>query len=111
MKKLKTYREFQFENDFVRVWKTSIAPGEPLEFHRHDAGRVVVGLQGGKLKRIDEDGTLSDLVFETDKAYWLGVDEPCKTHGDINEGDLPIEIMVIEIKEPTNTPLPSKPLE
>jgi hypothetical protein len=111
MKKLKTYREFQFENDFVRVWKTSIAPGEPLEFHRHEEGRVVVGLQGGKLKRIEENGKLSDLEFETNKAYWLKADEPHKTHGDINEEDHPIEIMVIEIKQPANTPLPSIPLE
>ncbi len=111
MKKLKTYRELQFENETVRVWKTIIAPGEPLEFHRHDAGRVVVGLKGGKLKRIDTDGSLSDLKFETHKAYWLEADAPQGFHGDINESGEPIEIMVIEVKEGVNTPLPSIPLE
>src|SRR5262245_57174066 len=97
MKKLKTYRELQFENDSVRVWKTIIAPGEPLEFHRHDVGRVVVGLKGGKLKRIETDGTLSDLKFESHKAYWLDADGLLDFHGDINESQEPIEIMVVEV--------------
>lgn len=111
MKNLKTYRELQFENDIVRVWKTIIAPGEPLEFHRHDVGRVVVGLKGGKLKRIETDGALSDLHFESDKAYWLDADGPTEIHGDINVGDEPIEIMVVEVKQPVRSSLPSIPLE
>lgn len=111
MKKLKTYRELQFENAHVRVWKTIVSPGEPLEFHRHDAGRVIVGLKGGKLKRIETNGSQSDLHFDTHKAYWLEADGPHGLHGDINESDEPIEIMVVEMKLPTNSPLPSIPLE
>lgn len=111
MKKLKTYRELQFENQLVRVWKTTVAPGEPLDFHRHDAGRVVVGLKGGKLKRIETHGERSDLHFDTHKAYWLEADGPYDMHGDINESNEPIEIMVIEVKQPLNSPLPSIPLE
>ena len=111
MKKLKTYRELQFENALVRVWKTIVAPGEPLEFHRHDAGRVIVGLKGGKLKRIETNGSQSDLNFDTHKAYWLEADGPHGMHGDINESDESIEIMVVEMKLPTSSPLPSIPLE
>lgn len=95
----KTHREFQFENDKVKVWKTVITPFDALNMHRHDRERVVVGLKGGILKKIEEDGTTSYLVFETGKAYWLTQDPPDELHGDINEGDEPIEVMVIELKD------------
>lgn len=93
-----THRVFQFENEHVRVWRTVIMPREPLKMHRHDCARVVVGLKGGKLTKIEETGEISDLEFETGKAYWLGEDPPGTLHGDINESDEPIEVMVIELK-------------
>lgn len=94
----KTYREFQFENEQVKVWKTVITPNSPLSMHRHDKSRVVVGLKGGVLRKIEENGTESNLVFETGKAYWLTEDPPGELHGDINESNEPIEVMVIEFK-------------
>lgn len=45
-----THKVFQFENEHVRVWKTIIMPHQPLKMHRHDCGRVVVGLRGGSHK-------------------------------------------------------------
>lgn len=94
----KTRRELQFENDKVKVWKTYIEPNQPLSMHRHDSDRVVVGLVGGKLKKIEENGENSDLVFETHKAVWLEKDPEGELHGDINESGETIEVMVIEIK-------------
>lgn len=94
----KTHRVFQFENEHVRVWKTVIMPHQPLNMHRHNCARVVVGLKGGSLTKIEETGETSELVFETGKAYWLNEDPPNTLHGDINESDEPIEVMVIEIK-------------
>ena len=91
-----TYRVLQFENDFVKVWKTVIMPHQPLKMHRHDCSRVVVGLKGGTLTKIEETGETSPLVFETGKAYWLTEDLPGILHGDTNESDEPIEVMVIE---------------
>lgn len=93
-----THRVFQFENEHVRVWKTVIMPNQPLKMHRHDCSRVIVGLKGGALTKIEETGETSPLVFETGKAYWLTEDPPGTLHGDINETDEPIEVMVIEIK-------------
>lgn len=93
-----THRVFQFENEHVRVWKTVIMPHQPLKMHRHDCSRVIVGLKGGSLTKIEETGETSELKFETDKAYWLTEDPPGTLHGDINESDEPIEVMVIEIK-------------
>jgi hypothetical protein len=93
-----SYRVLQFENDLVKVWKTVIMPHQPLSFHRHDCSRVVVGLKGGSLTKIEETGERSSLVFETGKAYWLTEDLPGTLHADINESDDPIEVMVIEYK-------------
>jgi beta-alanine degradation protein BauB len=93
-----THRVLQFENEYVRVWKTVIMPHQPLKMHRHDCARVVVGLKGGSLTKLEESGETSELVFETGKAYWLTEDLPNTLHGDINESNEPIEVMVIEIK-------------
>lgn len=93
-----THRVFQFENEHVRVWRTVIMPNQPLKMHRHDCSRVIVGLKGGTLTKIEETGETSPLVFEKDKAYWLTEDPPGTLHADINESDEPIEVMVIEIK-------------
>lgn len=93
-----THRVFQFENEHVRVWKTVIMPHQPLKMHRHDCARVVVGLKGGSLTKIEETGETSELAFETGKAYWLNEDPPNTLHGDVNESNEPIEVIVIEIK-------------
>lgn len=93
-----THRVFQFENEHVRVWKTVIMPRQPLKMHRHDCARVIVGLKGGSLTKLEETGETSELLFETGKAYWLNEDPPNTLHGDVNESDQPVEVMVIEIK-------------
>jgi beta-alanine degradation protein BauB len=93
-----THRVFQFENEHVRVWKTVIMPNQPLKMHRHDCARVLVGLKGGSLTKIEDTGETSELVFETGKAYWLTEDPPGTLHGDVNDSNEPIEVMVIEIK-------------
>lgn len=93
-----THRVFQFENEHVRVWKTVIMPRQPLKMHRHDCPRVVVGLKGGTLTKIEETGEISDLKFDSGVAYWLTEDPPGTLHGDINESDEPVEVMVIELK-------------
>lgn len=96
---VKTTRILQFENEQVKVWKTIIMPHQPLKMHRHDYARVVVGLKGGTLTKIEETGETSDLTFQTGVAYWLTEDPPGTLHGDINESDEPIEVMVIELKK------------
>ena len=73
-----TVRTPQFENESVRVWRTTIAPSQPLTMHRHESGRVIVALTGGN-------------------AYWLPADPPGEKHGDLNEGKEPIEVMVVEL--------------
>ena len=52
-----TQRLPQFENSHVKVWKSTIAPNAPLPLHRHDHGRVIIALQGGTMKIVDQSGT------------------------------------------------------
>jgi quercetin dioxygenase-like cupin family protein len=92
-----TRRVPQFENDSVRVWKSLIAPGQPLSLHRHEHGRVIVALRGGTLKIVKESGESRTVTWETGKAYWLDADPPGERHGDTNEGPEPIEVMVVEM--------------
>jgi len=92
-----TRRVPQFENEAVRVWRSHIAPGQPLSLHRHESGRVIVALKGGTLKIVKESGESRSVTWETGKAYWLPADPPGERHGDQNEGNEPIEVMVVEL--------------
>jgi beta-alanine degradation protein BauB len=93
-----TRRIPQLENESVKVWKSVIAPDQPLSMHRHEAGRVIVALKGGKLRIVQKTGESKEVEWETGKAYWLDADPPGTTHGDVNPGKEPIEVIVVELK-------------
>jgi quercetin dioxygenase-like cupin family protein len=93
-----TRRIPQLENDSVKVWKSIIAPNQPLSLHRHEAGRVIVALKGGTLKIVEASGESREVQWESGKAYWLDADPPGTTHGDVNPGKEPIEVIVVELK-------------
>jgi hypothetical protein len=94
-----TRREPQFENEHVRVWKSVIMPRQPLTQHRHDHGRALIALRGGRLNVVDQHGSVVHThTWETGKAYWLGADPPGQTHADVNETADPIEVIVVELK-------------
>jgi len=94
-----TQRIPQFENAHVKVWKSIIVPNAPLALHRHDHGRVIIALQGGTIKIEDQSGTSETHVWETGKAYWLPANPPRTMHTDVNVGDHPIEVMVVEVED------------
>ena len=98
-RKPETRRTPQFENAHVKVWKSLILPNQPLAPHRHDHGRVIVALQGGTIKIAETSGASETQVWEAGKAYWLPANPPGTTHSDINAGEQPIEVMVIEVKD------------
>jgi len=93
-----TRRIPQLENGSVKVWKSIIAPNQPLSMHRHEAGRVIVALKGGTLKIVQASGESREVQWETGKAYWLDADPLGTTHGDVNPGAEPIEVMVVELR-------------
>jgi beta-alanine degradation protein BauB len=97
-----TRRTPQFENESVRVWRSSIAPHQPLTMHRHENGRVLVALTGGTMKIVKESGDSRTVTWESGKAYWLPADPPGEKHADLNEGREAIEVMVVELKPPAD---------
>ena len=94
-----TQRVPQFENAHVKVWRSTIVPNAPVPLHRHDHGRVIIALEGGTMKIEDQSGRSETQVWETGKAYWLPANPPNTLHRDINLGDRPIEVMVVEVED------------
>jgi len=94
-----TQRTPQFENAHVKVWKSVVLPNRPLPPHRHEHGRVIIALQGGTMKILEVSGASETQVWETGKAYWLPANAPGTMHSDVNVGDKPIEVMVVEAKD------------
>jgi len=93
-----TQRFPQFENDEVKVWKSTVMPNTPLAMHRHEHGRVIIALSGGTMKIVEQNGASESHNWETGKAYWLPANLPGEMHSDVNAGDKPIEVMVVELK-------------
>ncbi|MBV8515703.1 MAG: hypothetical protein JO260_10440 [Acidobacteria bacterium] len=93
-----TQRYPQFENEEVKVWKSIVMPNTPLAMHRHEHGRVIIALAGGTMKIVESGGGEQTHVWDTGKAYWLGKNAPGQMHSDVNGGDKPIEVMVVELK-------------
>lgn len=94
-----TERILQFENDQVKVWRSVIAANASLAMHRHEHPRVIVALSGGTMIIAEDNGKSESHVWETGKAYWLPANAPNSVHADINRGDKPIEVMVVELKQ------------
>jgi len=95
----RTRREPQFENDYVKAWKSVILPNQPLRLHRHEHARALIALTDGNLKVVNEAGELIDTYeWQAGHAYWLDKDPPDVLHGDVNEGPETVEVIVVELK-------------
>lgn len=89
----------QFDNDAVKVWKSIVLPHQPLSLHRHDHPRIIVALTSGTMDLVDQSGTVDRHVWEAGKAYWLPAMPPNTLHSDINPGNKPLEVMVVELEK------------
>ena len=66
--------------------------------HRHEHPRVIVALSGGTMNIVEQNGPTEQHFWETSKAYWLPANPAGTAHADVNAGDKPIEVMVVELK-------------
>jgi hypothetical protein len=92
-----TTRMPQFENETVKAWKTVVAPHTETTLHRHDHSRVVVALTNGRLDSVDAKGVTTENPWEAGHAYWLPAMPPGAMHKDVNPGDKPMEVVVLEL--------------
>jgi quercetin dioxygenase-like cupin family protein len=94
-----TGRISQFENSNVKVWRSTILPNNPLPFHRHDHPRVIIALAGGTMTILEDKGQSEIHNWQTAKAYWLPANAPNTRYQDVNVGDTPIAVMVLELEK------------
>ena len=94
-----TQRTQLIQNDEVKVWRSLVLPNSPLTMHRHDHGRVIIPLQGGTMNIVDQSGAKEPHVWEAGKAYWLPANPPNTMHADVNAGNKPIEVVVVELQK------------
>jgi quercetin dioxygenase-like cupin family protein len=98
-KAAQTQRIPQFDNEDVKVWKSIVLPNQPLAMHHHDHPRVIIALTGGTMNIVDSSGAIEPHHWETGKAYWLPPMPPNTLHSDVNAGDKPMEVMVVELEK------------
>ncbi len=89
----------QFDKEEVKVWKTVVLPNQPLQMHRHEHPRVIIPLVGGTMKIVEQTGTSETHDWEFGHAYWLPANAPGTMHADVNVGDKPIVVMVVELEK------------
>jgi hypothetical protein len=94
-----TQRTQLIQNDDVKVWRSMVLPNSPLTMHRHDHPRVIIPLEGGTMNIVDQRGAKESHVWEAGKAYWLPANPPNTMHADVNAGNKPIEVVVVELQK------------
>ena len=83
------------DNKKTRVTRWSFEVGEDTGQHTHEYDYVVVPMEDGQLKIIDQDGTvlISDLI--KGKSYYRNKGA---NHNVINHNDFPFSFVEIEFK-------------
>lgn len=95
-----THRATLLSNDKVNVWKTFIYPAknQQLKMHRHEYDRVLIALDNGTLKVVNDKGQSHLLKLSKDQAYFLNKDIPGELHTDENLSGHVIKVIVVELK-------------
>ena len=87
-----------FEDDRVKVWDMTLAPGESCDLHTHENDYYLVMLQGDKVCGISQDGT-NDLVFNlTPGPHTFHIPKGA-TEWAVNTGKEPFYEILVEIKK------------
>ena len=83
------------ENDKVRVYEATYAPGAENTSVATSATRVVRGLKGGKLQRIFPDGKKEVIDWKPGKVEVIA---PGPTYSTKNIGKSTIQLYVVQLK-------------
>jgi len=88
----------QITNDQVHVWRTTVLPHQPLALHRHDHARVIVALTDGTMNFVDQAGHIEVAEWKHGQSYYYPAMPPGTLHADVNAGDAPLQVIVIELE-------------
>lgn len=95
-----------FENDRVRVWDLTLAPGQRVAAHRHVLDYFWVAVEPGRSRQHTHDGTTREVVYEAGEArfYRFGEGEYL-LHDLENIGTTPLKFHTVELMSSTNPPI------
>lgn len=86
----------EFENEYVRVLRVSLAPHEKLRQHTHPpTGAILVHLTDQNMRLTLADGTIRDSRYNAKQVRWV---EPGVAHQDENLSDQPLRFIRVELK-------------
>lgn len=88
--------EVVFENEYVRVWRLILKPGETQAWHKHDLSYLVIPLTEGKNVMRFADGREKPTDEKPGQALWR---EPGMEHELENTSDFHYSNMLVELKQ------------
>ena len=83
-----------FENERVKVWEFTLAPGQELGSHRHEHDYFFYPIEGGTLEVTRASG-LTRATLETGKVYYRSKGD---THAAKNVGPERYHEILVELK-------------
>jgi quercetin dioxygenase-like cupin family protein len=83
-----------FENEKVKVWEFTLAPGETIESHRHDHDYFFYAIEGGTLEVTRASGVVQ-ATLDPGKVYYR---QKGDTHAARNIGDSRYHEILVELK-------------
>ncbi len=90
--------EIQFEDERVIVSKVVLEPREEIGFHRDAYPQIVYPVRGGRITRIEADGSLVDVDFPTGKSVYRKADPEDILHKSISRSDEQIELIIVQLR-------------
>ena len=85
-----------FENESIRVWIFSVAPGGIKRMHRHDLPYLIVPLTGGKVEITTLEGRSRSPEDKRGEVIWQEAGETHQLH---NLNAFQYENVLVELKK------------
>jgi quercetin dioxygenase-like cupin family protein len=86
-----------FENDRVKVWEFTLAPGQAVETHTHQHPYFFYAIEGSTLEVTRAGGRVDKVTLEAGQVYYR---EGGDTHGARNIGGTRYHEVLVELKTP-----------
>lgn len=86
------------EDDHVKIWDMTLAPGEASDLHKHENDYYLVMLQGDRVAGISKDGS-QDIVIDLGSGPETLRIEKGMTEWAYNLGKEPFYEILIELKQ------------
>ncbi len=87
--------EFVFENEYVRVWRMDLAPGESSDFHTHELPYLMCTIEGESIDADFSDGKSLSLPVAPGNVLFV---PPGNSEVAVNRSQVRFREFLIEIK-------------